>query len=1014
MITRWIRRGFAATAVAIASMSSIASIASPSVAAEPAPPAASVADDDRGAPPAMPGGSSCGSEGSCFEPDLYAPGCEDVDCCTAVCNVEAICCSVAWDKFCVALAEKICDNCGSGSNSCFEVSPAPSCNDVAICQAVCEVDPTCCTTAWDQDCVRKATQLCAFCGSSCAGSCLVAHPDHPGCNDAECCSAVCLFDPRCCDVSWDGACVAIAETVCTGCGTPGTGSCCYESLDPYCSDAECCEQICSIDPSCCNQRWDRQCAEQATNLCGLVTCRCGVQPLPGQDLNCKSIHPQPGCQDFECCNDVCAIDGFCCAVSWDAACVKTADRRCAFTPGCGVPGSGSCFVPHATAGCDDAGCCDRVCRVPGFEYCCQTGWDEDCVRAAVEFCDQCGDAQTGSCFVQHGSPNCNNVDCCEAVCDVDSFCCNVGWDGVCVAIAVSECEPAIASCGSNQTRPCLVPGGVGGCSDGSCCTLVCSSVDPFCCEVRWDSICVAQAASLCPDLLLANHGRGPCLEVHPIFGCSNQVCASAVCDVLPDCCLLGWDARCVAAAEAICVDPDSGSGIGPCDAAHATSGCNDPSCESIVCFLDPSCCLDAWDPACVSLANFNCNPIGAWECPCEGSCLEAKQSPGCRDASCCSGVCRVDPSCCEVAWDEECVTLARVLCCGASGCGNPCAGPCLLPHDGPNCEDRYCCAAVCEIDPSCCAQRWDAVCAEIARDRCVGGCGLASSGSCYVAHDTPGCDDPACCALICDPANDTFCCDVAWDASCVEMALKMCDVPACGDFLAGDCCSANGTPNCRDADCCEAVCEIDPVCCDAGWDSVCVDIARDETACDECRLDCGDPCAGDCCSANFTPFCNDESCCEAVCQSDPFCCDGSWDDFCASIARSLGNPGGPCDDACPVPPCGDPAAGGCCKPNGTPNCSDEECCEAVCLIDPFCCNEAWDLNCALIAGDECKLCGAGLSCGDPDSGPCDEPHPEPYCDDDKCCEFVCILDATCCSVGWDADCVALADFFCSP
>jgi hypothetical protein len=42
---------------------------------------------------------------------------------------------------------------------------------------------------------------------------------------------------------------------------------------------------------------------------------------------------------------------------------------------------------------------------------------------------------------------------------------------------------------------------------------------------------------------------------------------------------------------------------------------------------------------------------------------------------------------------------------------------------------------------------------------------------------------------------------------------------------AGDCCIANGTPGCYDVDCCNAVCAIDPFCCDTAWDGICADEA---------------------------------------------------------------------------------------------------------------------------------------------------------------------------------------------
>lgn len=52
-------------------------------------------------------------------------------------------------------------------------------------------------------------------------------------------------------------------------------------------------------------------------------------------------------------------------------------------------------------------------------------------------------------------------------------------------------------------------------------------------------------------------------------------------------------------------------------------------------------------------------------------------------------------------------------------------------------------------------------------------------------------------------------------------------------------------------------------------------------------------------------------------------------------------------------PCGDPAAGSCLKPNGSPGCDDAACCNIVCAIDSFCCEGIWDDACVLIALDNC-------------------------------------------------------------
>jgi hypothetical protein len=56
------------------------------------------------------------------------------------------------------------------------------------------------------------------------------------------------------------------------------------------------------------------------------------------------------------------------------------------------------------------------------------------------------------------------------------------------------------------------------------------------------------------------------------------------------------------------------------------------------------------------------------------------------------------------------------------------------------------------------------------------------------------------------------------------------------------------------------------------------------------------------------------------------------------------------------------AVSDCCTPNATPGCATDNVLEAcVCAIDPFCCNEQWDIVCA----GQIEVCG----------GTCDPPCP---------------------------------------
>ncbi|MGD2110824.1 MAG: hypothetical protein PVI86_15710 [Phycisphaerae bacterium] len=156
----------------------------------------------------------------------------------------------------------------------------------------------------------------------------------------------------------------------------------------------------------------------------------------------------------------------------------------------------------------------------------------------------------------------------------------------------------------------------------------------------------------------------------------------------------------------------------------------------------------------------------------------------------------------------------------------------------------------------------------------------------------------------------------------------------------GNCFVANGTPGCASISACEAVCALDLFCCDTAWDEVCAELADGlVNGFDECHAT-----AGSCFSANGTPGCDDVSCCQAVCESDPFCCLNAWDALCASAVG---------------PVCGMFAAcvngvGSCFVAHANPGCSNEACCNAVCNVDAVCCNDGWDELCADRATQDCE------------------------------------------------------------
>ena len=95
--------------------------------------------------------------------------------------------------------------------------------------------------------------------------------------------------------------------------------------------------------------------------------------------------------------------------------------------------------------------------------------------------------------------------------------------------------------------------------------------------------------------------------------------------------------------------------------------------------------------------------------------------------------------------------------------------------------------------------------------------GLVSDSNCFVAGNSPGCEDPACQAAIC--ADDAWCCTNEWDIICVNAALAICDGSP------SSCLSEHGGVGCDNNDCQQAVCAINASCCEVSWNAACADLA---------------------------------------------------------------------------------------------------------------------------------------------------------------------------------------------
>jgi hypothetical protein len=269
---------------------------------------------------------------------------------------------------------------------------------------------------------------------------------------------------------------------------------------------------------------------------------------------------------------------------------------------CGNPDAGNCFHDHgpASPGCDTEKCCNLICGID--PWCCQVTWDQTCVDEALIHCANCGGADAGNCFQANGSPGCNDAACCQTICQIDAYCCHVQWDSVCADEAEANCQGPGVPCPGEG--PCRTAHPSPGCQDQACCELICS-LDPFCCEVEWDQACADAAIELCPNIGTCP-GQGPCTVPNGSPGCEDEICCTVVCGQDPFCCGVEWDQACADAAADLCVKVCPGSGS--CFQAQGNPGCDDDECCKTVCFVDPFCCIVQWDGLCAAEAGKLCTP----------------------------------------------------------------------------------------------------------------------------------------------------------------------------------------------------------------------------------------------------------------------------------------------------------------------------------------------------------------------------------------------------------------------
>jgi len=791
---------------------------------------------------------------------------------------------------------------------CTNTEPDAGCSANPECEAiVCPLDSYCCNNNWDGICANGANNIClakdywswestpsSFAEDSydsfntgTTGSCCECTEigDGPGCN-AVCDNEVCGLDPYCCNNYWDGICANGASNICQGYeywnygGTPyyGSsytenpageveGSCCdcQDSKSyptPFCN-TECDKEICPLDSYCCNTSWDWICANSAKDICAADEANANQEESTaggdgeGGCCGCTDSKNTPFCNDV-CDSEICPLDPYCCNNQWDGICANSANQICEgqqeFNQEEGTSSSSytETNTPSDSSCCDctntesDSGCsanpeCEQIV-CPLDSWCCNVNWDSICANGANNIClakdywlwestpatftedsyDSYNTGTTGSCCgcteVGDG-PGCNAV-CDTEVCGLDPFCCNNYWDGICANGASNICSgyEYWNSAGTSSAYGSGYNENPAGQIDGTCCDCqndkpygnpYCNTecdaeicpLDNYCCNNSWDWICANAAADICAaDSANANEGSEGCC------GCTdsksepfcNEVCDSEICPLDPYCCNVKWDGICANSANQICEGQQelssSSSSYTPSDSSccdctntEPDAGCSaNPECESIVCPLDSYCCNNNWDGICANGANNICLAKDYWSW---------ESTPA---------------SFAEDSYDSY-NTGTTGSCCDCTQTGS-----------GPGCN-AVCDDEVCGLDPYCCNNYWDGICANGANNICSGyefwgGSAVYSSyepvsyssdygysGSYYDPYSSSSYDSWY---------SDSYSSDYGYSSS-YDQSGSCCD-----------CTNSKSEANCN-GQCDSEICSFDPYCCNVEWDWICANAAKE-------------------------------------------------------------------------------------------------------------------------------------------------------------------------------------------
>ena len=609
--------------------------------------------------------------GKCYE--YCAPQCKGKECGGDGCGGECGTCNIGWYCAMGECQQECLPNCIAkhcGPDGCG--GSCGGCPDGYICSAGGQCLPSCLPQCEDKEC-----------GSDkCGGQCGYCDGDQ-NCIDGLCEDFVSCYDILTCNWSCPPDDEDACSAACFAQGSPAAQKqwtdlwyCLWDLCGGKPQGAPCwnnalqgpCKNLYYECMNCTPNCEGKQCGPDG---CGGLCGECADGALCDDFGQCPC---QPKCTGKECGPDTCGgLCGTCkdpliCNNQGQCACLPLCEGKECGTDGCGgscgmCPDNWECIAGKCKSPCKPE-CLGKECGPDGCGGICGKCGPEEICYEEIGYCAK----QSDGCEPSE-IPGCGGCLCEDCVCGMDPFCCEVAWDGICVDLCYQ--------CGGCGCVPnCVGPDG----QQKECGDDGCGGQCGFCppglsCK---SGMCIPQPMMTCEEGIDCAISCGGdikyCLEM-------------CIQNVYPDQQEYAWMlGECVLG---YCMD-NAGGYIDPDCYFWAIEG---PCAEQYqMCVGGTQPCGPAGPQSCLG----NCGGPAPGGCYCDDACQDYGDC--CSDYSgCCGGPCIPD---CQ---GKEC---------GSDGCGGSC-GTCpqgLPCNDNGQCEDpnqKSCgdavqCALSCGgLDPGC-------------------------------------------------------------------------------------------------------------------------------------------------------------------------------------------------------------------------------------------------------------------------------------------------------------------------